>query len=165
MSNRWRFGGILFQDPRSNICISRRSVLWHLQNVHCSITAHIRTKQVHLGDGEVGVLKSDGSFVFWSLHWAGLWGLGSVGLNEEWGFAMLWACFALRCTLAVRLALGRFFCWVLTFELGCCQGGAALLPGLRGGSALKYSEYPSPCKSLKFEEGQHMRELANLRAP
>ena len=112
MSNRWRFGGILFQDPRSNICISRRSVLWHLQNVHCSITAHIRTKQVHLGDGEVGVLKSDGSFVFWSLHWAGLWGLGSVGLNEEWGFAMLWACFALRCTLAVRLALGCFVCWV-----------------------------------------------------
>ena len=54
-------------------------MLWHLQNVHCSITAHIRTKQVHLGDGEVGVLKSDGSFVFWSLHWAGLWGLGSVG--------------------------------------------------------------------------------------
>ena len=105
MSNRWRFGGILFQDPRSNICISRRSVLWHLQNVHCSITAHIRTKQVHLGDGEVGVLKSDGSFVFWSLHWAGLWGLGSVGLNDEWGFAMLWACFALRCTRAVRLAV------------------------------------------------------------
>ena len=26
ISNRWRFGGILFQDPRSNICISRRSV-------------------------------------------------------------------------------------------------------------------------------------------
>ena len=111
-------------------------MFWHLKNVHCSITAHIRTKQVHLGDGEVGVLKSDGSFVFWSLHWAGLWGLGSVGLNEEWGFAMLWACFALRCTLAVRLALGRvFFVCFCENEQNCVgEVGASSRPGRNAAS-------------------------------
>ena len=75
----------------------------------------------------------DCRFVFLTLQRAGLWGLGLPRVNAEWGFAMRWACFALRRALAVKFALGGVLDWVIGFGLGCCQGGAALLTELSAG--------------------------------